>query len=96
MLDGYLTYPDVCGTHGPITYERDGKSHIWGEKAIWHLEGNVLTETKTFSDPMHTNSDPEDIGRQYVSTSQWVDHDRFLKRFADGDVREFRRCPKQN
>ena len=93
MLDGVLQFPIACGAHGTITYAADGKSYLWGESGSWRLEGIVLTETTTFADPMHSDTKPEDIGRNYISYLEWASRDRFLKKFQDGEVREFRRCP---
>jgi len=93
MLDGALQYPTACGAHGTITYSTDGKSYLWGETGTWRLEGNVLTEETTFADPMHSDTKSDDVGRPYVSSIQWIRRDRFLKKFHDGEIREFRRCP---
>jgi hypothetical protein len=93
MMDGSMEFPQACGSHGPITYTPDGKYSIWGEAGTWRLDGEALTETMTGFDPMHMDRMDEDIGKPVASTLRWLDPDRFSKRFADGSVREFRRCP---
>lgn len=96
MMAGGLDYPLVCGSHGPITYHADGTYVVWGEVGTWQLEGDVLTETKTYADPMHVDVSSKDIGRPNSSSLQWADQNAFLKRYDDGSVRAFRRCPKSN
>lgn len=93
MMDGVLQFPRVCGAHGPITYSADGQYSLWGEAGTWRLDDGKLTETMTGVEPMHVDRSPEEIGKPDVSTIRWLDRDRFTKRFADGSVFEFRRCP---
>jgi len=95
-MDGYSEFPQVCGTHGTIQYHPDGSYTMWGESGTWRLEGDLLTEALTAFDPLHVDRTADEIGEKYVSTVQWVDQHTFLKRFADGEVRAFRRCPEQN
>ena len=92
-VDGTSEFPKVCGSDGTIQYHADGSYSLWGEAGTWRLEGEVLTETMTGFDPLHVDPSPEDIGKARVSTLQWVDQNTFLKRYADGEVTAFRRCP---
>jgi hypothetical protein len=93
MMDGILTHPLACGSHGPITYEADGRYALWGEAGTWRLKGNQLTETMADFDALHSDRSAADIGKPFVSTVNWIDRNRFSKRFADGSVNEFHRCP---
>lgn len=93
MMAGGLDYPLVCGSHGPITYYADGTYVVWGQVGTWRLEDSILTETTTHADPMHVDVPPEEIGKPVSSTLRWADQNAFLKRYTDGQVRAFRRCP---
>ena len=93
MMDGVLQFPLACGSHGPITYSADGRYSLWGEAGTWRLDGEKLTETMTGFEPMHVDRSPEEIGKPDVSTLRWLAPDRFTKRFGNGSVAEFRRCP---
>ena len=93
MADG-LSFPEACGSHGPITYSSDGSYSIFGEAGTWRLDGDKLTETMTGFDALHVDREAKDIGRPVVSSLQWVDRTSFVKRYADGRERAFRRCPE--
>jgi hypothetical protein len=94
MMDGVVQHPLVCGSHGPITYKADGTYLLWGEVGTWRLDGNALTEAMTGFDPIHIDRSPADVGKPVVSKLEWTGRDRFLKRFASGNIREFLRCPR--
>jgi len=94
MMGDVLEYPLACGSHGPITYRSDGSYSYWGEAGTWRLEGDVLTETLTSIDAPNSDRSTGEIGKAVVSTVQWIDRARFLKRFADGTTNEFRLCPE--
>ena len=93
MTGDVLEFPLACGSHGPITYEPDGKFYLWGQSGTWSLDGKVLTETLTDFDPLHVEVEPESIGKPMISTLQWADQNSFVKHYSDGEVRAFRRCP---
>ena len=94
-MDGHSEFPKVCGSHATIQYLPNGIYTLWGEAGTWRLERTVLTETMTDFDPLHVDRSPEDIGKKYISTLEWVDRNTFLKRMANGEVLAFRRCPDQ-
>lgn len=93
-IDGFSEFPNACGTDVTIQYHRNGEWFFWGESGTWKMKGAVLTEAITEVDPKHSDKLPADIGKKYVSTLQWVEEDKFLKRYSDGDVMVFLRCPK--
>ena len=94
MMDGVVRFPLTCGSTARLRYDVDGSYSLWGEAGTWRLNGSVLTETMSGFEPLHVDRSVADVGRPYVSTLRWIDRDRFLKRFVDGSVREFRRCPE--
>jgi len=94
MMGDVLEYPLACGSHGPVTYRSEGSYSYWGEAGTWRLDGDVLTETLTSIDAVNSDRSTGDIGKPVVSTIQWIDRARFLKRFADGSTNEFRLCPE--
>lgn len=93
MMGDALEFPRACGSHGPISYEPNGNYVLWGEAGTWRQDGQHLTETMTGFDPMHVDRAASDIDKPVVSTLEWIDQDSFSKRYADGSVRMFRRCP---
>jgi hypothetical protein len=95
-MDGQTEFPQVCGSDGTVQYHADGTSNLWGESWTWRLEGEVLTEALADFDPLHVDRSADEIGKEYVSTIQWVDKNTFLKRRADGSELAFRRCLKTN
>ena len=90
--DKYSTYPPSCGSHLSLKYYSNGAYELPGEVGTWRLEGKVLTEATAEFLEVHDEATADEIGKQYVSTVQWIDPNRYLKRYADGDVMEFRRC----
>lgn len=74
-------------------YYADGTYRLFAEAGTWRLQGKVLTEAATFVEPVHVDSDDVEIGRSQVSTIEWIDRDRFHKKYRGAVVREFRRCP---
>ena len=95
-MDGHSEFPKVCGSDGTIQYHADGSFSLWGEAGTWRLDGEALTETVTDIDWLHSDRPAEEIGKANVSTVKWLDQNTFLKRYADGDLQAFRRCPDQN
>lgn len=96
MMGDVLEFPIACGSHGPVTYHEDGIYSLWGEVGTWRLDGKVLTETMTSFEPMHVDRSARDVGKPQVSTLQWADQNAFLKRYANGETRAFRRCPDRH
>ena len=96
MMSKGVIYPADCNSFRPIQYHSNGTTSLLAERANWRLVGNVLTETITEHDPprMENEETQVEIGKQYVSRLRWSGRDRFWKRYADGEVEEFIRCPK--
>lgn len=93
MLDPDAEFPLECESGLPINYMVDGTYMLFGEVGTWRLEGATVHETATETTGTGDPSDVE-IGRPYVSTLHRISQDRFLKRFENGQVGEFRRCPE--
>lgn len=93
MEDGATLYPDGCESSAPIRYYKDGEYALFAESGTWELRGNLLTEVATDADRIHPDADGTMLGKANVSELTFVDDNRFLKKFSDGEVRVFRRCP---
>ena len=93
--DGYSEFPAVCGSAFTIRYYPEGYSTFWGETGTWRLVGTTLTYIKIGVEPSDVDRSYEDFGRPLVSTLRWIDRNTFVKRYADGEEKTFRRCPDQ-
>lgn len=91
MMDGEQSHPSGCSSPAVI-YSRDGKSVTFAGGGTWELRGNILTEVPTWADTFEWDV-PVILGKAYVSELTFIGRDRFKKKFSDGDVYEFRRCP---
>lgn len=94
MLDGRHSYPLGCQSSAPIRYYSDGTFALFAVGGTWRLDDNRLIEVATAADRLHADAEGTIIGKPYVSELTLIDQDRFKKRFSDGEVVEFRRCPK--
>lgn len=92
-MSGGTKYPLACESDLPIQYESDGIYSLLEEVGTWRLDGDVLTEVATETTEAGDPAEVE-IGRRYVSTIQPLGKDRLLKRLANGQVLELRRCPE--
>jgi hypothetical protein len=92
MIEADLEFPLACASGLPIAYAADGTYALYEESGVWRLDGDVLTETAT---ALTEAGDPDTshLGRPFVSRIRWRGPDRFRKRFAEGNVETFRRCP---
>lgn len=93
MLEDGISYPQGCESSAPIRYYADGSFALFAETGTWRLNDNVLTEVATAADRNHPDSEGTVVGKPYVSELSFIDENRFTKKFSDGAVREFRRCP---
>jgi hypothetical protein len=87
---------DLCKSSAPARYYGDGFSSNSTDIGTWQIRDNILTETTTASSPEQEDWSPEDIGKPFVSTIEWVDRNTFLKHFASGEVMALHRCPNSN
>jgi hypothetical protein len=92
MMDGKVAYPAGCRSGLPIQYRADGTYAMWGEAGTWRLERDQLTETVRSANPLLSDSSVP-LGTSYRSTLRWNGADRFWKRYSDGKLVQFRRCP---
>jgi hypothetical protein len=93
MLDDRISFPQGCESSAPIRYYADGRFALFAESGTWKLERRMLTEVATSADRLQPDSEGTTLGKPYVSELTFIDENRFMKRFSDGAVREFRRCP---
>lgn len=92
-VDGDNGFPQSCGTYLSLRYNPNGSYYRPGEIGAWRLRGDALSELTVSFLEIHDEETASLIGKTHVLTIQWVDQDRFLKHFPDGEVWEFRRCP---
>jgi hypothetical protein len=92
LMEPDLDFPTSCASGLPISYAADGSFAMFEETGVWRLDGDVLTETVT---AVTEAGDPAEaqIGRPFVARIAWRGRNRFLKRYAEGNVETFRRCP---
>jgi len=95
MTDG-VDFPGGCFSGLPIQYHAGGTYSAWGEAGRWRIAGGRLVETALSNDPLLVEDSAVDKGRPHVASLRWIGLDRFEKRWPDGHVREFRRCPDRN
>ena len=95
MMNEGVRFPQGCNSSLPVQYYSDGTLRLWGESGTWRLEGDRLIETSTDFDPLIVDRSDVQLGKPYVSTLRWNDRNRIWKQYADGDIREFLRCPKR-
>ena len=92
LIEPDLHFPTSCASGLPIAYSADGTFALFEETGVWRLDGRVLTETTTaFTEA--GDPDMSHLNVPYVSTIDWRSRHRFRKRYADGNVETFRRCP---
>jgi hypothetical protein len=91
MMDGLQSHPSGCSSPS-ISYYPEGEYVTFADGGTWDLQGNVLTEIPTWAD-MFESDDPVILGKPYVSEVSFIGRDRFKKKFSDGNLVEFRRCP---
>ena len=92
LMEPDLHFPTSCASGLPISYAADGTFAMFEEYGNWRLEGDVLTETVTGVTEAGDPGEAE-IGRPFVSRIAWRGRDRFQKRYREGNVETFRRCP---
>jgi len=85
MMSEGTEYPDGCESDTTVRYFSDGTFAFLDFSGTWQLENNVLTEIEGDTDIK--------TGKPFRSTLRWNGRDRFWKRYADGSIEEFRRCP---
>ena len=95
MVDG-IDWPADCDAL-TIDYRANGSFSFGDDRGRWVLADAVLTETMIKHDAPMETEDEEDIvqvDKPFVSKLRWNGSDRFWKRYSDGEIIEFRRCPK--